>query len=57
MSGKPLHIHLKRDYVPVAVHTPIPSPAHWRVQVKENCDIKLGILEKRNGDRGTLRMG
>ena len=48
MSGKPQHIHLKMDAVPVAVHTPIPSPAHWRGQIKEilKDDIRLGIMEK-----------
>lgn len=46
MHGPPLKIHLK-DTKPVAVHTPIPVPLHWRDAVKADLDrdVALGVIE------------
>ena len=42
------HIYLKEDAVPHAVHSPIPSPHHWRKQVDDLLEkwVKKGILAK-----------
>jgi hypothetical protein len=42
------HIYLKEDAVPHAVHSPIPSPHHWRKAVDELLEkwVKKGILTK-----------
>ena len=34
MNAKPVHIHVKPDAVPYAVHTPIPVPLHWKEKVR-----------------------
>ena len=43
-----MHIFLKEDAVPLAVHRPSPIPAHWQEKVKEDIerDIRLGVLER-----------
>ena len=48
MKGKPHKIHLKEDAVPVAAHTPIPIPYHWKKEVKAQLDRdeKLEIIQK-----------
>ena len=47
MKCKPVHIHLKENAVPSAIHTPIPVPIHWRDEVKSNLDkdVESGIIE------------
>ena len=47
MSGNPLEIHFKPDVKPVAHHTPIPVPHHWKSKVKADLDrdVRLGIIE------------
>ena len=47
MLCKPVHIHLKPDLKPYAVHIPIPVPFHWKEEVKANSDkdMKNGIIE------------
>ena len=47
MTGEPLTIHFKENYAPKAIHTPIPTPHHWRAQVKADLDrdVALGIIE------------
>ena len=47
MKCKPVHIHIKPNATPVARHTPVPIPIHWREQVKESLDrdVRDGIIE------------
>ena len=47
MQGPPMRLMIDTDADPVAVHTPIPVPIHWRDAVKAGIDqdIKLGVLE------------
>ena len=47
MQGPPMTLMIDTDADPVAVHTPIPVPIHWRDAVKAGIDqdIKLGVLE------------
>ena len=47
MHEPPLTIHLKESVKPVAVHTPISVPLHWRDAVKANLDrdVALGVIE------------
>ena len=42
-----MRLMIDTDADPVAVHTPIPVPIHWRDAVKAGIDqdIKLGVLE------------
>ena len=48
MKGKPHKIHLKKDAIPYAAHTPIPIPHHWKDEVKSQLDRdeKMGIIRK-----------
>ena len=48
MKCKPVHIHLKENAKPHAIHTPIPVPIHWREEVKSSLDkdVENGVLEK-----------
>ena len=47
MTGEPLQIHFKSDAKPVAYHSPIPVPHHWKMKVKADLDrdVRLGIIE------------
>ena len=47
LTGKPMDIEMKPNVTPVAVHTPIPVPHHWKKQVKADLDrdVRLGIIE------------
>lgn len=47
LKGKPHHIHWAGGK-PVAHHSPIPVPAHWKEPVKQILlnDIRYGIIEK-----------
>lgn len=47
MTGPPLKIDIDPNATPVAVHTPIPVPVHWKDQVKAQLDrdVKLGVIE------------
>ena len=47
MTGKPLDVTFKPDASPVAAHSPIPVPHHWKKEVKAGLDkdIELGIIE------------
>ena len=47
MKGEPLRIHTKPDAIPIAVHSPIPVPIHWREQVEADLerDVALGVIE------------
>ena len=48
MTGKPLDIVFVEVAVPVAVHTPVSIPHHWKVEVKAGLDqdVQLGIIEQ-----------
>ena len=48
MNCKPAHIHLKPGSVPFATHSPIPTPIHWKEQIKADLDRdeEDGIIEK-----------
>ena len=47
MSGEPLTITFKPNAKPVAHHTPIPVPHHWKSRVKDDLDrdVRLNIIE------------
>ena len=47
MEGKPHHIHLAREAVPYACHTPASVPKHWEKEVKDQLDedIRRGVLQ------------
>ena len=47
MNCKPVHIHLKENATPHAVHVPIPIPLHWKDEVKAQLDkdVESGIIE------------
>ena len=47
MTSAPVKIRYKPNINPVAVHTPIPIPHHWKRQVKQDLDrdVELGIIE------------
>ena len=47
MTGEPLQIHFKSDTKPVAYHSPIPVPHHWKMKVKADLDrdVRLGIIK------------
>ena len=47
-QSPPLRIFVSEDAVPVAVHTPIQVPLHWKSDVKRGLDrdCELGVLEK-----------
>ena len=48
MTGKPLDIVFMEGAVPVAVHTPVSVPHHWKAEVKAGLDkdVDLGIIEQ-----------
>ena len=48
MTGKPLDIVFVEVAVPVAVHTPVSIPHHWKAEVKAGLDqdVQLGIIEQ-----------
>ena len=48
MDCKEHHIHLKEGAIPYAVHSPIPSPHHWREGIDELIEkwVEKGILAK-----------
>ena len=48
MNTPPAHIYLKPDAVPVARHSPIPVPYHWKDTIKEGLDrdVERGIIKK-----------
>ena len=47
MNCKPVHIHLKQNAIPSAIHVPIPVPIHWKDEVKASLDkdVASGIIE------------
>ena len=47
MSGEPMNIHFKPECNPVAYHSPIPVPHHWKNKVNADLDrdVRLGIIE------------
>ena len=47
MAGKPMHVRMKKSSMPLAVHTPVPVPHHWKDQVKSDLkrDVRMGIIE------------
>ena len=47
MNCKPVHINLKENATPYAVHVPIPIPLHWKDEVKAQLDkdVESGIIE------------
>jgi hypothetical protein len=47
MNGPPLRLMVNRNSEPVAHHTPIPVPIHWREEVKAGLDrdVSLGVIE------------
>ncbi len=47
MAGPPLRLMVDPDAQPVAHHTPIPVPIHWRDEVKAGLDrdVALGVIE------------
>ena len=47
MSGEPMQVRFEKHYNPVAVHTPIPVPHHWKQQVKADLDrdVRMGVIE------------
>ncbi len=47
MDGTPLQLMVDPDASPVAVHTPVPVPMHWRDEVKQGLhrDVALGVIE------------
>ena len=47
MVGKPHHIHLLSDAVPIACHTPVSIPRHWEDEVKRQLeeDVSKGVIE------------
>ena len=48
MTGLPHHIHLQEGAKPIAIHSPLSVPVHWKQAVKEllDRDVELGIIEK-----------
>ena len=47
MTGPEMEIRTHEGTTPVAVHSPIPVPHHWKRQVKEglDADCRLGVIE------------
>ena len=47
LTGAPLDIHWREDVHPVACHTPVPVPLHYKQLVKEDIDrdVRIGVLE------------
>ena len=48
MDGPPMKLMVNPNAKPVAHHTPVPVPLHWRDAVKDGLDqdVRLGVLEK-----------
>ena len=48
MEGLPMRLIINPTAEPVAVHTPIPVPIHWREKVKAalHQDVRLGVIEQ-----------
>ena len=48
MEGPPMRLIINPTAEPVAVHTPIPVPIHWREEVKAalDQDVRLGVIEQ-----------
>ena len=48
MEGPPMRLIITPTAEPVAVHTPIPVPIHWREEVAAalDQDVKLGVIEQ-----------
>ena len=48
MEGPPRRLIINPTAEPVAVHTPIPVPIHWREEVKAalDKDVRLGVIEQ-----------
>ena len=48
MDCPPMKLMVDPDAKPVAHHTPVPVPLHWRDAVKEGLDrdVRLGVIEK-----------
>ena len=48
MTGPPIEIHVDPAATPVAVHTPAPTPIHWRNEIERQLqnDVTLGVIEK-----------
>ena len=46
MNSPPADIHIKPNAKPIAWHTPIPIPIHWKKIIKESLDhdVQLGII-------------
>ena len=47
MDGPPMHLMVDPEAEPIAHHTPVPVPLHWRDAVKAGLDhdVQLGVLE------------
>ena len=47
MSSEKQHLHIDTDATPVATHSPLPIPHHWRNEVKQILDnyVKTGIIK------------
>lgn len=47
MDGPPLKLMVDPNAQPVAVHSPVPVPVHWREDVKKGLDrdVRLGVIE------------
>lgn len=47
MNGPPVRLLVNQEKEPMAHHTPIPVPIHWRDKVKEGLDkdVCLGVIE------------
>ena len=47
MEGPPLQLMVDSSATPVAIHTPVPVPIHWRDDIKAGLDrdVRLGVIE------------
>ena len=47
IEGPPLQLMVDPSVTPVAIHTPVPLPIHWRDDIKVglNRDVRLGVIE------------
>ena len=47
IEARPIKIHVDPNTTPIANHTPIYVPLHWKEQVKANLDkdVRLGSIE------------
>ena len=47
MEGPPLQLMVDPSATPVAIHTPVPVPIHWRDDIKAGLDrdVRLGVIE------------